>query len=169
MFFYTCLPHLRSSILDSIHSAHSTQFWVQSSKLLSTHANKWRKWRHRWSHSYWVGGFKRLVRLRSRQKTMGSCTAQCKKVLFCANTILRVSAKFELARLKKEEEEEEKDQFWRFGNFLVRYFRDRFSRHWESPWPGKHRWIVSCHKALAICSPFLRFREILKDFFNISI
>ena len=24
--FYTCLPHFYSSILDSIHSAHSTQF-----------------------------------------------------------------------------------------------------------------------------------------------
>ena len=32
---------------------------------------------------------------------MGSCTAQCKILLFCANT---ESAKFELARLKKEEE-----------------------------------------------------------------
>ena len=37
---------------------------------------------------------------------MGSCTAQCKMQLFCANTgtIVRESAKFELACLKKEEE-----------------------------------------------------------------
>ena len=46
---------------------------------------------------------------------MGSCTVQCKMLLFCANTVVRESAKFELARLKKEEEEEE-NQFWRFGN-----------------------------------------------------
>ena len=46
---------------------------------------------------------------------MGSCTAQCKMLLFCANTVMRESAKFELARLKKEEEE---NRFWRFGNFF---------------------------------------------------
>ena len=46
------------------------------------------------------------MRLRSCQKAMGSCTAQCKMLLFCANTVVRESAKFELARLKKEEEEE---------------------------------------------------------------
>ena len=76
-------------------------------------------------------------RLQSCQKAMGSCTAQCKMLLFCANTVVRESAKFELARLKKEEEEEE-NRFWRFGDFLVLYFRNGFSRHWESSWPGKH-------------------------------
>ena len=46
---------------------------------------------------------------------MGSCTAQ---LLFYANTVVRESAKFELARLKKEEEEEEEEnRFWRFGDF----------------------------------------------------
>ena len=73
---------------------------------------------------------------------MGSCTAQCKMLLFCANTVVRESAKFEQARLKKEEEEEEEEeeenQFWRFGDFLARYFRDGYSRHWESSGPGKH-------------------------------
>ena len=75
------------------------------------------------------------MRLRSCQKAMGSCTAraQCKMLLFCANTVVRESAKFELARLKKEEEEEN-----RFGDFLVRYSRDGYSRHWESSWPGKY-------------------------------
>ena len=67
---------------------------------------------------------------------MGSCAAQCKMLLFCANTVMRESAKFELAHLKKEEEEE--NQFWQFGDFLVRYFHDGCSRHWESSWPGKH-------------------------------
>ena len=71
------------------------------------------------------------MRLRSR-----SCTAQCKMLLFCANNVVRESAKFELARLKKEEEEE--NRFWRFGDFLARYFRDGYSRHWESSGPGKH-------------------------------
>ena len=37
---------------------------------------------------------------------MGLCTAQCKMLLFCANTVMRESAKFELARLTKEDEEE---------------------------------------------------------------
>ena len=73
---------------------------------------------------------------------MGSCTAQCKMLLFCANTVVRESAKFELAHLKKEEEEEEEEEeenrFWRFGDFLARYFRDGYSRHWESSGPGKH-------------------------------
>ena len=71
---------------------------------------------------------------------MGSCTAQCKMLLFCANTVVRESAKFELARLKKdeEEEEEEENRFWRFGDFSARYFRDSYSRHWESSGPGKH-------------------------------
>ena len=62
---------------------------------------------------------------------MGSCTAQCKMLLFCANTVMRESAKFELARLKKEgeeeEEEEEENRFWLFGDFLARYFRDGYS------------------------------------------
>ena len=73
---------------------------------------------------------------------MGSCTAQCKMLLFCSNTVVRESAKFELARLKKEEAEEEEEEqekrFWWFGDFLARYFRDGYSRHWESSVPGKH-------------------------------
>ena len=39
---------------------------------------------------------------------------QCKMLLFCANTVVRELAKFELAHLKKEEE-----TIWRFGDFLV--------------------------------------------------
>ena len=38
-------------------------------------------------------------------------------LLFCVKTVVRESDSFELARLKKEEEEE----VWRFSNFLVRY------------------------------------------------
>ena len=76
------------------------------------------------------------MRLRSSQKAMGLCTAQCKMLLFCANTVVRESAKFELAHLKKEEEEE--NRFWWFGDFLARYFPDCYSRHWESAGPGKH-------------------------------
>ena len=40
---------------------------------------------------------------------------------------------FELARLKKGGKEVEN----RFGDFLVWYFRDGFSRQWEPSWPGK--------------------------------
>ena len=69
---------------------------------------------------------------------------------------MRESAKFELARLKKkeeeEEEEEEENRFWLFGDFLARYFRDGYSRHWESSrssWPGEHsKTNSSCHEGL---------------------
>ena len=73
-------------------------------------------------------------------------------LLFCANNVVTESAKFQLARLKNEEEveeEEEENRFLRFGDFLARYFRDGYSRHWESSGPGKHsKTIVSCHKGL---------------------
>ena len=72
---------------------------------------------------------------------MGSWTALCKMLLFCANVVVRESAKFELARLKKEEEEEEEEEenrFWRFGDFLAQCFCDCYLRHWESSGPGKH-------------------------------
>ena len=60
------------------------------------------------------------MRLRSCQKAMGSCTAQCKMLLFCANTVVRESAKFELARLKKEgEEEEEEEEENHFGGLAT--------------------------------------------------
>ena len=51
---------------------------------------------------------------------------------------MRESAKFELACLKKEEDEEEENRFRQFGDFLARYFRDGYSRHCESSGPGKH-------------------------------
>ena len=56
------------------------------------------------------------MRLRSCQKAMGSCTAQCKMLLFCANTVVRESAKFELARPKKGEED--------FGGTFATVFHD---------------------------------------------
>ena len=55
----------------------------------------------------------------------------------CKHRRERESAKFELAGLEEEEEDKE-NQYWRFGDFLVWYFRDGFSQHWESSWPGKH-------------------------------
>jgi len=36
---------------------------------------------------------------------MGWCTAQWKMLLFCAKTIVQVSRKFEVARLKKKKKE----------------------------------------------------------------
>ena len=74
-------------------------------------------------------------------------------LLFCANTVVRESAKFELARLMIEEEE---NRFWWFGNFLARYFRDGYSRHWESSEPGKHSKTNSKLSLRLICRPFLR-------------
>ena len=71
---------------------------------------------------------------------MGSCTAQCKMLLFCANTLARESAKFELSRLKEEEEEPilaaGLATFWAFAATV---FHD--TAVWdkgESSWPGKH-------------------------------
>ena len=61
---------------------------------------------------------------------MGSCTAQCKMLLFCAN-VVRESAKFELARLKKEEEEEEEEEEEnRFGAVLSRRFFTTLGVFW---------------------------------------
>ena len=76
---------------------------------------------------------------------MGLCTAQCKMLLFCANTIVRESAKFELARLKKEEEEEEEEEnrFWR-GTFAT-VIHDTGSLLGQE---NTRRRIVSCHKGL---------------------
>jgi len=41
------------------------------------------------------------MRLQSCKKAMGWCTAQCKMMLFCVQTIMKESCSFELARLKK--------------------------------------------------------------------
>ena len=82
---------------------------------------------------------------------VGSCTAQCKMLLFCANTVVRESAKFEggggggggLATFWRVTfatvihdtgnllGQENTNRFWRFGEFLARYFRDGYSRHWD--------------------------------------
>ena len=75
---------------------------------------------------------------------MGSCTAQCKMLLFCANTVVRESAKFELARLKKEEDETD------FGG-LATFWRGTFATviHDTGSLLGQEntrRRIVSCHK-----------------------
>jgi len=60
------------------------------------------EWRRKGSHSCSVSGSNRLVRLQTWKKAMGWCTAQWKMLLFCAKTIVKVSCKFELARLKKK-------------------------------------------------------------------
>ena len=74
---------------------------------------------------------------------MGSCTAQYKMLLFCANTVVRESAKFELAHLKKEEEEEGLATFWR-GTFAM-VIHDTGSLLGQE---NTRRRIVSCHKGL---------------------
>ena len=133
------------------HTVHNFELKLQS---CSTHVHIWRNWCCTWGHSYWVGGFKHLVRLRSCQKAMGSCTAQCKMLLLCANTIVRESAKFDLARLKKEEEEEK--PFWRFGDFWCSTFATVFHDTRSLLGQGNtRRWIVSCHKGL-FAAPLLK-------------
>ena len=85
---------------------------------------------------------------------MGSCTAQCKMLLFCANTVVRESAKFELPRLKKEEEEEEEEEEEKndFGG-LATFWRGTFATviHDTGSLLGQEntrRRIVTCHKGL---------------------
>jgi len=61
-------------------------------------------------------------------------------LLFCVKTIVNESRKIELARLKKKKKKKkikkkkkkkrERKTFWPSGDFLVRYFRDAFYRHW---------------------------------------
>ena len=59
---------------------------------------------------------------------------------------MRESAKFELARLKKKKKKKKRKRKRKkkkkkkklFGDYLVRYFRDSYARHWELSWPGKH-------------------------------
>ena len=100
------------------------------------------------------------MRLRSCEKAMGSCTAQCKMLLFCANTIVRESAKFELADLKKEEEEK---RFWRFGDGIFMTVL-----HNTGSLLGQENTIVSCHKGLYKLYA-ARFEFSRKIFFCISI
>ena len=79
---------------------------------------------------------------------MGSCTALCKMLLFCANNVVRESAKFELARLKKKKKKKKTD----FGG-LATFWRGTFATviHDTGSLLGQEntrRRIVSCHKGL---------------------
>ena len=94
---------------------------------------------------------------------MGLCTAQCKMLLFCANTVVRESAKFELARLKKEEEEAIL-AVWRFSGAVLS--RQIFTT--LGVFLARKTLVVSCHKGIIICCPYFIFREILKDFFVLA-
>ena len=53
------------------------------------------------------------TRLQNWEKAMGSCTAQCKILLFCAKTVKIDSRNIELACLKKDVE----NRFWPLGDF----------------------------------------------------
>jgi len=64
------------------------------------------------------------MRLQNCEKVTVCCTAQCKMLLFCVKTIMRVMH-FELA--EETEEEERKKNIWPSGNFRVQYFHGAFS------------------------------------------
>jgi len=68
---------------------------------LSILAYKWRKQCGKQSQSFWVDGFKHLVKHWSWEKMMGWCTARCKMLLFCAKIIVRGSHSIESAHLRK--------------------------------------------------------------------
>ena len=81
---------------------------------------------------------------------MGSCTAQCKMLLFCANTVVRESAKFEPSpseerrrRIKKKTDFGGLATFWR-GTFAT-VIHDTGSLLGKE---NTRRRIVSCHKGL---------------------
>ena len=61
-----------------------------------------KKWRHKGSHSSSVNSSNLLVWLQTWKNAIGWCTAQWKMLLFCAQTIVKESRKFELACQKKE-------------------------------------------------------------------
>ena len=103
-----------------------------------------------------MSGYDRLTRLQSCEKAMGSCTAQYKMLLFRAQTSVRGWRNNELAHLKKERRRRRKT-ICMFCCCWVGYFRDAFSRHWESCWSWKH----SKMNSMLSSSPFLRFGEIL--------
>jgi len=64
---------------------------------------------------------------RKTSKTTGSCTAQCKMMLFCAQTVVkRVTQYCPSPSLKRSRSS------WTYGDFLVRYFHGAFWSHYES-------------------------------------
>ena len=118
-------------------------FWVRS---CSTHAHKWRKWRRTWSHSYRVGGLissASCMRLRSSQKAMGSSTAQCKMLLFCAKPVWR--------KKKKKKKKKKKTDFGGLATFWRGTFSTVIKVHDTGSLLGQEntrRRMVSCHKGL---------------------
>jgi len=74
------------------------------------------------------------VRLQTWKKAMGWCTAQWKMLLFCAETIVKESCKFELAHLKKTKKEKHFGRlvtFW-FGTFAMLFSATGCVVHHES-------------------------------------
>ena len=103
-------PYLVSLLFADLLSLHLLMF--------SELVRSW-NWCPKLSHSSWVGGYKSLVKLWSCEQAVRSCTALCKMLLFIyAKTVVIDLHNFELACLKKEEEEEE-NWFLVFGNFLA--------------------------------------------------
>ena len=88
---------------------------------------------------------------------MGSCTAQCKMLLFCVNIVVRESAKFELS---PKEEELRKKPIWAVWQLSGAVLSRRFLRQWESSWPGKY---LKMNSELSCC-PILRFQKIFYVF-----
>ena len=121
--------------------------------MICAHAYTWRKWRRKGSHSSSVRGSNRLVWLQTWKKAMGWYTTQWKMLLFCANTVVKESGKFELARLKKKKKKKKKKEkhfdrlvtSW-FGTFAMLFsatgcvFRHENTR----------RWTVGCYNGLRV-------------------
>ena len=95
-----------------------------------------------WSSS--VSGSSRLVWLQAWKKAMGWCTAQWKMLLICAETIVKESRKFELARLKKKKKKEK--HFGRLGSVLSRCFLAPQGVLFVIK--NTRRWTVGCYNGL---------------------
>jgi len=80
---------------------------------------------HRGSHSSLVSSSNHLVRLQTCKKAMSWCTAQWKMLLFCAQTIVKESHKFELAHLKEKmkkkkiKKKENISSVWRLSGLVL--------------------------------------------------
>ena len=53
---------------------------------------------------------------------MGLCKAQCKMLLFCVKTDMEELHNFELAHMKKEEEEETDLPIWQLSGLVLSQF-----------------------------------------------
>ena len=140
--FFKHSPHTNSISNSAI--LHNNYISLLSDLCTCVHIKK--QWRRKGSHSSSVSGSNRFVWLQTWKKTMGWCTAQWKMLLFCAKTIMKVSCKFELARLKKKKKEKHFGRLvtFGFGTFVMLFSTTGCVVRHENTW----RWMVGWYNGL---------------------